>query len=141
MSFFRTSVYICLGLIFFCLAFNFVVGLDIFDFTGASGIDTSSESSAIGEYTNMDNEGYIWTLVITGAAAAAAGVLVGWLTHAGLTPVAVFLFSDVFWVSYIRTHTIFSTGSYIPQGFLLIFFVGVTFMFIAAIINLVTGVN
>lgn len=113
----------------------------MFPFTGeaASTVDASNE--ALDEYTEVGNMDYLWTLFTSTAVAVGAGIAIGWLTHSGLTPVAISVFSSVFWVSYIQTNSILSVGGYVPSGFLVIFFVGVVFVFIAAIINLATGVN
>jgi len=123
----------------FSLVANFVAGLDIFpNVTNIGMEDAESSESALTALTGLDSPDMnaIWIgvtgLTFFGAVALAA------LTKS-MIPIGLHLFGAVFWTSWIRMSSILSYGSYIPDEFLIVFTVGVLFVFIAAIIGLITG--
>ena len=78
----------------------------------------------------------LWGLV-TGLGVA-AGLVIGKLTGS-TAPIGIFIFSDAFWTSYNATLHILTIGNYLPDSFILLATVGVTFLFIAAVIGMLTG--
>jgi len=122
----------------FSLIANFVSGLGIFPNVGPVGVDVDSDSNALSTLTDLASPsmGAIF-LGVTGLTFIGA-VALSYLTHT-ITPIGLHLFSLVFWTSWINMIHIFSTGGYIPSDLILVGTVGVMFVFIAAIIGMLTG--
>ena len=137
-TFFRTCVYLCFALLLFTLVFNMVDATNAFPTEGTIGPDISDEDSALSELTGLSdpNMNAIWVAVTTLAGLGALAL--AWLTHS-ITPIGLWLFGEVFWTSWIRTQSVLNFGSYLPAEFILIFTVGMMFLFIAAIIGMLTG--
>ena len=139
-SFFRTCVVICFIMLAFSLVANFIDSTGAFgSHTGGNpGVSVSSGDSALRTITNLEdpNMQSLW-LGVTGLSLIGA-IALAYVSHS-LTPIGLHLFGAVFWTSWIRMSSIFSYGGYIPGDFILIFTVGVMFLFIAAIIGMLTG--
>lgn len=137
-SFFRVSIMICLLMLVFTLVANFVSGLGIFPNVANIGTSVGGISDALSRLTGLTdgNMNMIW-LGVTGLSFLGAVALAA-ITRT-MIPIGLHLFSLVFWTSWLRMSTIFSYGGYIPVEFIVIFTVGVMFVFIAAIIGLITG--
>jgi len=129
-------------MIVFNLVIAFIGGLGAFDVEGIGGTGIISESEALGTFTTLadDDEPFamsdFWTGLI-GLELLGAG-LVAILTRS-LTIVGVYIFGAVFWTSYGMSHEILSYGGYIPGDFLAIFGICMMFLFIAAVIGMLTG--
>ena len=137
-SFFRICIMFCLLMLTFSLVANFVAGLNIFPNVTDIGMEVDDTESALTTLTGLSdpNMNAIW-IGITGI------TFIGVVALAALTqsmiPIGLHLFGVVFWTSWIRMSSILSYGGYIPEEFLIIVTVGVMFVFIAAIIGLITG--
>ena len=136
-TFYRTCIYLCIGLLVFTLVLNYVQSTGAFPMVGTGGQDISGTEEVLGEVTDLEepNMDYLWGIVIGGIA---AGLVVGAITHS-IVPAGLFIFGSVFWASYIKTHVILSYGGYIPEGFLMIFSIVTVFIFIAACAGVLTG--
>ena len=136
-SFFRICVMLCLLMLVFTLIANFVSGLDIFPGVNPIGVDVGDDD-VLTVLTGLEDPSMsaIW-LGVTGLTFLGAVALAA-LTRS-MTPIGLHLFGVVFWTSWIRMNVIFSYGGYIPGDFLLVATVGVMFLFIAAIVGLMTG--
>jgi len=138
-SFFRVCVMIVFFLLGFSLIANFVGSLGIFpdvSNVGISGVNRSEDALRV--LTGLEDPSMQSIFVgVTGLS------FIGVIALAGLTrsliPIGLHLFGLVFWTSWIRMLSVLSYGGYIPGDFLLVFTVGVVFVFIAAIIGLLTG--
>jgi len=138
-SFSRTAIFLCMGLIVFTLSINFLNLLGVFPVSVSSGMN--SEDSTVSYFasfstTSMD---YLWGLVLS--ASMLVGGLVSYFTHS-VAPLGISIFSSVFWTSYLRALSILDVGGYISgnlPGFMLIFTVAIVFVFIAAVIGMLTG--
>jgi hypothetical protein len=113
--------------------------VDAFGGTGGYGVQDLNEGNALQRLTGLSdpNMAAIWLIVtsLTGIAVVALAAL----THS-VVPIGLHLFGTVFWTSYIRANSVLGIGSgYIPGEVFGVFFVGVTFIFIAAIIGMLTG--
>lgn len=137
-TFFRMCIYICFALMFFSLVFNFVESTGAFSSHMSMGQDIDSAGDAISSLTKLDDPDMnsIWAAVTLGSGIAA--IALAWITHS-VTPIGLWLFGEVFWTSWIRTQSIISIGGYLPENFILIFTVGMMFLFIAAIVGILTG--
>lgn len=135
-SFFRICIFICLLLIVFNLTWAFVHSLRVFPI-GEEGISSGRTSGVIEIFTGLSGGMLgLWELVsILGLAGAGA---ISWAIKSA-TPIGLFIFADVFWVSYNGTIQIMNIGNYMPAEFLLIATVGITFLFIAAVVGMLTG--
>ena len=136
-SFFRICVMICLLMLVFSLVANFVSSLDIFPGVDPMGVDVD-DSDALSVLTGLDdaNMNAIW-LGVTGLTFIGAVALAA-LTRS-MTPIGLHLFGMVFWTSWIRMNIIFVQQMHIPGDFFVIATVGMLFLFIAAIVGLMTG--
>jgi len=143
-TFFRIAIYLSVVMIFFNLVIGFVGGLTnvdgdpIFPVADTPGIGNVNESSILGEVTGLEdpNMNALWVSVVGGGILVA--VVLSILTRS-VVPIGIHIFSTVFWTAYINCNSILSTGNFIPSGFLSIFFVGTIFLFIAALIGMLTG--
>ena len=136
-TFFKIAVYLSFVMIVFNLSIAFVGTLGAFPVEDIPGTGTVSEDSALTTFTGLTGgmEG-VWLMVttITGLGAVLLAIAVK-----SFIPVGVHLFSVVFWTAYIKSNSILSVGGYIPGDFLVIFLIGMIFLFIAAIIGMLTG--
>ena len=135
-TFYRTSVYLCLALIVFTLAINFVNSLQAFD-PYKSGMTDVNEENALEQISGLSGGmAGIWSIAVVGTGIGA--IVLAWVTKQ-IIPIGIHLFSVVFWTSWIRMWTVTDIGGYIPGEFTILFFVGAIFIFIAAVIGMLTG--
>lgn len=136
-TFFRMAVYLSFAMIVFNLVIAFIGTLGAFPVEGTPGTGTVAETNALSTFTGLTGgmEG-AWLLVttITGFGAIALAI-----AFRQMIPIGLHLFGLVFWTSFTKANSIFSTGGFIPGEFLAIFFIGMMFLFIAAIIGMITG--
>ena len=137
-SFFRITIYFAIALIMFTLSVNFISSLSAFPIETEEGPQIDSTDSALQVLTGLEqpNMAYIWLGVTTVGGFAAVGL--AWLTKS-VVPIGLYIYSLVFWTSWMRCQPILNFAGYMPPEFLLIFTVGVMFIFIASIIGLLTG--
>lgn len=144
-SLFQTCFYLTLVLLVFSLSISFISALGIFG-TVESGVDVDIEDAdettdnVFGMNINMS---VILTAVTSSegiASLAGLGATVGMaiLTRSP-TLIGVGLFSTLFWTSYIHTANVISVGGFIPVGLIIISSVIVVFLWIGAIIGMITG--
>ena len=138
-TFFRIAVMFAFGAILLNIGFGFIQGLGAFplsedDAVGMSGI---TSDNVLSQLTGLDaGMASVWLLITSMGAIGSVGLSVA--THS-VVPIGVFLFSEVFWTSWIRTQSIIGFGGYLPADFLLLITVGMIFLFIAAVIGMLTG--
>ena len=133
MSFFRTAIYICIGLILFSLFIGFVNGLNAFSVDAGGGVKVS-DKTALEALTGLSNgwDG-VWLLFvsITGIGAVALAYVTG-----QFAPISIYVFGTVFWTAYTHAFSVINANGFIPSDFLLIVNVVVLFIFIAACIGI-----
>jgi len=137
-TFFRICIFITLGLIIFSLAINFVEGLNIFPVSGSPHSNVTGVDNALTVLTKLENPTMQGLFILVTSVTALLAVGLSYLT-ASITPLGIFIFGEVFWTAWIRSQVILSYGGFIPGDFLLLFTVGALFVFIAAIIGMLTG--
>jgi len=137
-SFFRIAVMICMLLLVFTMVANFIQGLNAFPVEGSPGVDVSSTDNALSSLTGLDNPNMNYVFLGVTSLALLGTIALAYFTRS-MIPIGLFFFGEVFWTSWIRFTSVFSYGGYIPGDFILIFTVGVMFIFIAAVIGLLTG--
>ena len=133
---FHICIVICLGLIVFNLGLGYLQSTNAFGSVSSIGDDTTTDE-ALAEYANLEESSmdYIWEIIF---GAALAGLFVGWLTHS-VVPIGLFVFSGVFWASFINTHHVLSIGGFIPGEILGIVTILSMFVFIGACVGMFTG--
>ena len=137
MTFYQSAIYLCITIIIFTLAVNFVNSLDAFPTDYESGVTGVTSENALEEISGLKGGmASIWGLAVGLGAIGAIGLAV--LTKQ-ISPIGIYIFSAVFWTSWIRMTSVLNIGGYIPGGLLLLFTVGVLFVFIAAVIGMLTG--
>jgi len=129
-SFYRVCIMICLFMLAFTLVANFVIS------TGAFG-DTEMKVSLLDE----PDMAWMWAGVV--GLSFAGVVLLAWMTHS-VIPIGLHIFSTIFWTSWVNMTYIFEYGgasatSYLPGEFILIFTAIMVFVFVAAVIGMLTG--
>jgi hypothetical protein len=146
-SFYQVCVYLSVALMVFTLSINFTAGLGVFgDISPSGGMDVSGNSSDIvGNFTkNPSSEGgfgNIWLLVFgAGTAIAGLGALAIAIATQNATFVGVYVFSVYFWASYINALSIISLGGFLPASFILLFTIPIGFVFIGAVVGMLSGV-
>ena len=139
-SMFQMCFYICLLLVLVNLGWGFLRGMDDFWTASASDqnvLDENTDQGLIHELTGLDSGGTdLWLMITTVGGAAALAF--SWMVHS-LTPLGLYLFGVAFWTSYNGTMTIINMNSWLPGDFILIVTVVMAFLFIGAIIGMITG--
>jgi hypothetical protein len=143
MTFFRTCVYLCVGLIALNVCLTLFGSLGIFPeglTPAAANVTSPTDSSSTG-LTNILFSSFTRGLGIAGITTMliTLGGAVGltYLTRS-LVPVAIGAFASVFWVSYNGAFTTFNQMG-IPAGFLAIITIVFAFFFIGAVIGMASG--
>lgn len=139
-SMFQMCFYICLLLVLVNLGWGFLRGMDDLWTASASDqnvLDENTDQGLIHELTGLDSGGTdLWLMITTVGGAAALAF--SWMVHS-LTPLGLYLFGVAFWTSYNGTMTIINMNSWLPGDFILIVTVVMAFLFIGAIIGMITG--
>jgi hypothetical protein len=132
-------------MIFFNVAVGFVGSLTtpsgdpVFPVAGDMGINSNvSEGTILANVTGLDNPNManLWLSVV--GLGFLGAVTLAFLTKS-VIPIGIHLFSTVFWTAYIKSNSILSAGDFIPGDFLAIFLIGMIFLFIAALVGMLTG--
>jgi len=139
-SMFQMCFFICMFLILINVGWGFVRGIDGVWTAEASEqnlIEGTNDNGILGELTGLDSAGTdLWLMVTTIGGAAALAF--SWMVHS-LTPLGIYLFGVAFWSSYNGTVTIIGMNSWLPGDFILIITVAMIFLFVGAIIGMITG--
>lgn len=138
-SFFRLCVMFILLMLTFSFVANFVSALGIFPHTagmGISGVDSAEDALPV--LTDLSDPSMAGIFLGATALTFIGAVALAFLTRS-ITPIGIHIFGVIFWASWINMLGLFSYGGYIPGEFLLIFTVGVMFVFIAAVVGMLTG--
>lgn len=140
-TFFQLCLYICIVMIVFTLAVNFINGLNAFESRVETGVPVGTNTS--NTFVNFAgitmNEIWVGVLFGTGLLSLA----LAWMMHSAI-PVGVWIFSSVFWTSYQSALTAI-TGigiegtQIIPADFLLIGTVMMGFFWMGAIAGMFSG--
>ena len=136
-TFFRICIFICLSLIVFNVVFALVDGLGAFPHEKGKPGPEFDESNVLSHITKLDGGMEIIWLGVTTLSFLGVVVLAA-VTHS-VIPIGLHLFSTVFWTSWIHTQSIISYGGFVPVDIVTVFFVGTLFVFIAAVIGILTG--
>jgi len=136
-TFFRICVFICFSLIIFNVVFALIDGLGAFPHEQGNPGPVFNEDNVLSIITGLDGGmAGLWAGVV-GLSFLGVVVLAA-VTHS-IIPIGLHLFSTVFWTSWIHTQGILNYGGFISSDLITVFFVGVLFVFIAAIIGILTG--
>lgn len=135
------------GIITFTLVLNFLFGMGIFGTIPIDGMDVSgNQSDIVGNFTRTPEGqstgfGGVWTLVFgIGSILAAVGAVGIAIATQNATFVGVYIFSVYFWASWINAISILGFGGFIPASFLLLFTIPIGFVFVGAIVGMLSGV-
>jgi len=138
-NYFRIAIYFCLVMIIFTLAVNFVSALNIFSAV-PTGISSSGTPQDIFSEISGFSGGvqYIWVLLLT-----MAGLFVVFMAKVfnDKAIIGVYIFSAIFWTSFNRCLSVINIGNFIPGDLLTIFVVALLFVWVAAIIGMLTIVS
>jgi len=141
-TFFQLCIYICIVLIVFNLAINFVNATGIF-YTVESGVPVGVNAT---ETFGNETTGFLEGGSITGMEAIwdigislgfVGVVLLATAIHSAI-PIGVYIFSAIFWVSYHNALGVL-TDLYIPAEFLLIGTVMMLFFWCGAVAGMFSG--
>ena len=137
-TFFKLCVYITFCLLIFTLSVNFVSASGFFPVTVEAGPEIGDSANETflnlvgGDFTTTD----MWIVVLTGT--GAIGILVAWLTRSTAI-LGVYLFSVIFWASYLNMISVTNLLNYVPLGFLAIGTTGMIFIYVGAVIGMLSG--
>lgn len=130
-------MYITIVLLIFTLCINFVSVSGFFPIEAETGFDVNDTSvNATFFSLTGDTTTDLWLVVLTGM--GAVGIVVAWITHSTAI-LAVYLFSAVFWISYINMLGVTNLGNYVPGEFIFIGTAGLVFVWMGAIIGMLSG--
>jgi hypothetical protein len=142
-NFYQICIFTTIGLMVFCLCVNVFVGFQIFGNIGEMGPLTGNTSDqTIQNFTKNPNfpdgmtMGAIWGVVLSSS--VAVGLVLAWL-YQDASILGVFIFSGVFWSSYINAMVIIGAMAFIPVVFVGLFTVPIFFLFAAAVIGMLSG--
>lgn len=140
-TFFQISIYLSIVLIIFTLSINFISTMNVFG-TLDTGIEASGNTTSVFTKITGLSGGMnaVWLMITTGAGIVSLGLAI-WMRSA--VPVGAYLFSTIFWTSYIRSISVVNvTGIFNSEplsSFLLIGTVGMLFIWAAALVGIFTG--
>ena len=130
-------MYITVAMFIFTLCVNFVSASGIFPVKVESGFDINESNRTetlylISGQNITDLWGWAAGLVIVGA------IIVGWLTKSTAI-LGVYIFSVTFWTSYVTMLGITDIGNYVPPDIIFIGSAGLMFIWVGAIIGMLSG--
>ena len=140
----QICMYFCIALMVFTMAVNFMIGLHIFGpVTPTVGHETGNNTTdALKSFTKSPDypaglsTTALWGLVL---GAVAIGLAIAILTQ-DATFVGIYIFSAVFWSSFINAWAILGSTGFLPVAFLGLFTLPIIFIFIGAVIGMLSGV-
>lgn len=140
-TFFRTCVYICVVLILFTLAINFINTLGAFPVTIDSGMPPPASGNRTTDlfvaFTGFDG-GMAGIFLLFTSVGALASLGISWLVNSP-APTGVYIFSVIFWSTYNGAINTINALEWIPADLLLMGTVGMVFIFAGAVIGMLTG--
>lgn len=137
-SFYQICIFFTIGLFVFSLGLNFMIGLHLFGDMAPVGITPGANSDdTFSKITGGLGMNAIWGIVLTisGFGAVALAILTQSATFVGI-----YIFSVVFWASYLNALGIINAFGLIPITFIGLFTVPLIFIFAGAIIGMLSGV-
>jgi len=141
-SFFRLCIYFTICLIIFLLCVNFVSGMGIFspvetDMPSSSGHDAFSVATNVFVSVTGFSGGVlaVFALLSTIGGIAAVGLA---LVLRNTNVIAVYLFSVLYWTSFNGFFNTVNINNFIPFDFLVAILVGLFFLWVAAIMGMLT---
>jgi len=146
-TFFQVCIFTCIALVIFTLSINFVSALNVFGVPVQMGFEPGDAANETFEdLTNVTYETQegitlsgmdaLWMVILGGG--IGIGLVVAWLTHSTAI-LGVFVFSSIFWASYVRSLGVLNVGGYLPGGFILIGTVAFGFVWAGAIAGMLSG--
>ena len=141
---FQICIFLTIGLMVFTIAVNFMSGLHIFGpvtpdlghETGNNTTDALKSFTKSPDYPMGLSTGALWGIVL---GAIAVGLAIAILTQ-DATFVGIYIFSAVFWASFINAWAILGSTGFIPVAFLGLFALPIIFIFIGAVVGMLSGV-
>jgi len=138
-SFFQIAIIITFIMFIFSLVASFVSSLGVFPYNADDlGQSIDEDTDFLVRFTDLGsptiNAIFLGVTGLTFLGAVALAVLTR-----SVVPIGLHLFGLVFWHSWTKTSMVLSYGGYIPPELLVIFTVGVMFVFIASIVGILTG--
>lgn len=150
-NFFQVCVFFAIGLMVFTMSLSFVEEIGVFGaITPSGGLQTNLSGNPnditknfTENPTSEENSGFgnVFTLVFgLGTIVAIGGALAIAIATQNATFVGVYIFSIYFWASYINALSVLSIGSFLPVAFITLFTVPIGFIFVGAVIGMLSGV-
>jgi len=133
---FKTAIYITFALLFFSLSINFVLSTNAFPVQMQT--EQYNTKNVLQKLTLLKEPSMAYVFGIASTLSLVASLAVCAITRT-IVPLGIYVFGQVFWTSWIRMQNILSLGGYIPTSFLTMISIGAIFVFIAAIIGILTG--
>ena len=141
---YQICIFFTVGLMVFTLSINFVGAMDIFGTNPDLGPSVEGNSSEIEKNFTKTAEksgGFsidlVWTLIISVEVIGGIGLAIATQSTSVL---GAYIFGAVFWTSYINAMAIIGAVGFLPVGFLVLFTVPMIFIFIGAVIGMLSGV-
>ena len=143
-SFFQICIIFSILLITFSTSIIFINALDVFGSEVEAGIDIESGDTSDNVFTKITGLSggaqYIWATIMTISGIIMIAVAI--LMHSAV-PVGVWIFSSVFWTSYTGLIGVININGIFTEEpllyFLLIFTVGLTFVWMGALAGMFSG--
>lgn len=137
---FQACMYITIVILIFTLAVNFVSASGFFPVEAEMGFDINeSNSSGIFEILTGQSPIGIWAMLIGSSAVALIGSVVLAFITRSTAVIGVYIFSVVFWASYMTMLYGLDLSNYIPVGLQLIATASLIFIWMGAIIGMLSG--
>lgn len=137
---YRLAFYIMILLILFNLGWGVLRGLDGTVYAESADhniIEEETDNDIFTELTGLSGDAL--NMFSIAAVAGMAGAAVFAYMVQSLTPVALYIFGVGFWMSYNATVTTINLNGWIPESLMLMVTVTMIFLFMGAIIGLITG--
>jgi len=137
---FRITFYLMILLILFNLGWGLLRGIDNTVYADSQDNNVIGESTDMGIFTELTGlQGDALNLFSISAVVGMAGATAFAYMVQSLIPVALYIFGVGFWASYNATVTTININGWIPGPFMAMITVVMIFLFMGAVIGLITG--
>lgn len=140
-TFFQACTAFTILLLLFTLSVNFVSVSGFYPTNAETGIDinTTSTNETFQDVTGGYTPSNIWSVwSLAGLIALGGSIAIAVLTRSSVF-VGIYLFSIVFWTAYLNMLGITQLGNYVPGSFIFLGTTSLVFIWMGAIIGMLSG--
>ena len=138
-SFFQIAIILTFIIFLFTVVASFISSTGTFPFTEELGIAIDDDTDFFTKLTGLESGSNMHTIFLGVTGLTFIGAVALAFATKSVVPIGLHLFGVVFWTSFTKTKVILDYGGYISPELQFVFTIAVTFVFIAAIVGILTG--